>query len=138
MCATGIDTTTVAASMVAHKVGSYKMRVRFLTKTVALRWRRERQRTRHASRPRPTRLLAFVLVERRLRPLVRLFAPLRDKVTAVEVARVSQPSEWQKRFHGWPTFRSADFPDIRGTPHILLSGVFVRATVFVRNRTRIL
>ena len=40
--------------------------------------------------------------------------------------------------HGWPTFRSADFPDIRGTPHILLSGVFVRATVFVRNRTRIL
>jgi hypothetical protein len=34
------------------------------------------------SRTRPTRVLAFVPVERSLRPCVRFFAPLRDKVTS--------------------------------------------------------
>jgi hypothetical protein len=33
------------------------------------------------ARLRPARVLAFVPVERSLRPTVRLFAPLRDKVT---------------------------------------------------------
>ena len=35
------------------------------------------------SRSRPTRVLAFVPLERSLRPCVRLFAPLRDKVTSL-------------------------------------------------------
>jgi hypothetical protein len=34
------------------------------------------------ARVRPTRVLAFVSVKRSLRPCVRLFAPLRDKVTS--------------------------------------------------------